>query len=113
MDKRTEDFKKYLERSGAIENLAELSVAMFTDPERPSNDSSAFIKKYYKIDERRDSISKKDDPNMRNEYQRLTRENEQMRKELRKLELQRDKLLAVRVSNKIARRRQSLMRLKR
>ena len=78
VESKKEEFRKYLETSGAIDQLTRVLVQLYEEPEKPSN-AIDFIKKCL------GSPSDIDVDKMAIEYEKLKHENQQLRAKVEEL----------------------------
>ncbi len=78
VESKKEEFRKYLETSGVVDQLTRVLVALYEEPEKPSN-SIEFIKKYL------GSPSDIDVDKMSIEYEKLKHENQQLKAKVEEL----------------------------
>uniref|UniRef100_A0A7S1E740 c-Myc-binding protein n=1 Tax=Hemiselmis andersenii TaxID=464988 RepID=A0A7S1E740_HEMAN len=74
-ENKKEEFRKYLERSGVIDALTKVLVALYEEPEKPAN-ALDFIKQYL------GAPTSGDVETMRAEKDELVKKNEEMTKQL-------------------------------
>eukprot|EP01017_Pseudomicrothorax_dubius_P041601 TRINITY_DN6670_c0_g1_i3.p1 TRINITY_DN6670_c0_g1~~TRINITY_DN6670_c0_g1_i3.p1 ORF type:complete len:138 (-),score=52.72 TRINITY_DN6670_c0_g1_i3:36-389(-) len=74
VESKKEEFRKYLERSGVIDQLTRVLVTLYEEPEKPQN-AIEFLKKYL------GSPTDIDVETMKIEYDRLRDENTRLRRQ--------------------------------
>jgi len=77
-DSTKEEFRKYLEKTGVIDQLTRVLVGLYEEPEKPSN-AIDFVKKYL------GSPTDIDVDKLKIEYEKLKDENLQLRKQVEDL----------------------------
>ncbi len=78
VESKKEEFRKYLETSGVVDQLTRVMVALYEETEKPSN-AIEFIKKYL------GSPSDIDVDKMSIEYDKLKHENQQLKAKVEEL----------------------------
>lgn len=78
-ESKKEEFQKYLDQSGVIEELTKMLVGLYEEPEKPNN-AMEFLRKYFQKD------SDVDIQKLQNDYQLLLQENEQLKNRIKELE---------------------------
>jgi len=76
IDARREEFRKYLEKEGILESLTKSLVALYEEPDKPS-DALSFVRNIFAASEMQ---------TMRAQVENLTRENEQLKTKVSTLE---------------------------
>ena len=74
-ENKKEEFRKYLERSGVIDALTKVLVALYEEPEKPAN-ALDFIKQYL------GAPTSGDVETMRAEKEELVKKNDELSKQL-------------------------------
>ncbi|CAG9311240.1 mycbp_2 [Blepharisma stoltei] len=77
-DSKKEEYRKYLEKSGVIDQLTRVLVGLYEEPEKPSN-AIDFIKRYL------GTPSDIDTETLRAEYEALKERNAQLEREVEEL----------------------------
>jgi len=77
IDARREEFRKYLEKEGVLESLTKALVALYEEPDKPS-DALSFV--------RRNNFAASEMHSMRSQVENLTKENEQLKSKISTLE---------------------------
>ena len=77
-DSKKEEFRKYLEKSGVIDQLTRVLVGLYEEPERPQN-AIDFIKKYL------GAPSDVDVEAMKAEYEQLKEQNAELKRKVEEL----------------------------
>ena len=85
IESKKEEFRKYLESSGVIDQLTRVLVGLYEEPDKPTN-AIEFIKKYLNspLDVDVDKLSI--------EYEKLKHENEQLKATIEELRSEIDSL---------------------
>jgi outer membrane murein-binding lipoprotein Lpp len=76
IDARREEFRKYLEKEGILESLTKSLVALYEEPDKPS-DALSFVRNIFAASEMQ---------TMRSQVENLTKENEQLKSKVSTLE---------------------------
>jgi len=76
IDARREEFRKYLEKEGILESLTKSLVALYEEPDKPS-DALSFVRNIFAASEMQ---------TMRSQVENLTKENEQLKTKVSTLE---------------------------
>lgn len=76
IDARREEFRKYLEKEGILESLTKSLVALYEEPDKPS-DALSFVRNIFAASEMQ---------TMRAQVENLTKENEQLKTKVSTLE---------------------------
>merc|ERR1712168_1471584 len=76
IDARREEFRKYLEKEGILESLTKVLVALYEEPDKPS-DALSFV---------RNNFASSEMQTMRAQVDNLTKENEQLKTKITTLE---------------------------
>merc|ERR1719340_402865 len=76
IDARREEFRKYLEKEGILESLTKVLVALYEEPDKPS-DALSFV---------RNNFASSEMQTMRSQVENLTKENEQLKPKITTLE---------------------------
>merc|ERR1712018_431772 len=76
IDARREEFRKYLEKEGILESLTKVLVALYEEPDKPS-DALSFVRNNFAASEMQ---------TMRAQVDNLTKENEQLKTKVTTLE---------------------------
>ena len=76
IDARREEFRKYLEKEGILESLTKVLVALYEEPDKPS-DALSFV---------RNNFASSEMQTMRAQVDNLTKENEQLKTKISTLE---------------------------
>lgn len=76
IDARREEFRKYLEKEGILESLTKVLVALYEEPDKPS-DALSFVRNNFAASEMQ---------TMRAQVDNLTKENEQLKTKISTLE---------------------------
>merc|ERR1712212_1125627 len=76
IDVRREEFRKYLEKEGILESLTKVLVALYEEPDKPS-DALSFV---------RNNFASSEMQTMRAQVDNLTKENEQLKTKITTLE---------------------------
>jgi len=77
-DSKKEEFRKYLEKSGVIDQLTRVLVGLYEEPEKPNN-AIDFIKRYL------GTPSDIDVDTLRNEYEALKERNAELERQVEEL----------------------------
>merc|ERR1712242_610375 len=77
IDARREEFRKYLEKEGILESLTKVLVALYEEPDKPS-DALSFV---------RNNFASSEMQTMRAQVDNLTKENEQLKTKITTLEM--------------------------
>ena len=81
-EQKKEEFRKYLERSGVIDNLTKVLVGLYEEPEKPGNPIE-FIKKCLGAPSDTDVESlKAENEDLKRQMDQLTKKNEELKREL-------------------------------
>ena len=78
-ESKKEEFRKYLENSGVIDQLTKVLVGLYEEPDKP-NDAIEFIKKYL------GSPHDIDVNQLQIEHAKFKHENEQLKKQVKELQ---------------------------
>merc|ERR1712045_896287 len=76
IDARREEFRKYLEKEGILESLTKVLVALYEEPDKPS-DALSFVRNNFAASEMQI---------MRSQVDNLTKEDEQLKTKISTLE---------------------------
>merc|ERR1712242_470904 len=76
IDARREEFRRYLEKEGILESLTKVLVALYEEPDKPS-DALSFVRNNFAASEMQ---------TMRAQVDNLTKENEQLKTKISTLE---------------------------
>ena len=81
-EQKKEEFRKYLERAGVIDNLTKVLVGLYEEPEKPGNPIE-FIKKCLGAPSDTDVESlKAENEDLKRQMDQLTKKNEELKREL-------------------------------
>lgn len=78
-ESKKDEFRKYLENSGAIDSLTSVLVNLYEEPDKPT-ESTDYIQKHLC------DSAQKPGSGMMEEHQKMIKENEALKKENKKLE---------------------------
>ncbi|OMJ88280.1 hypothetical protein SteCoe_9778 [Stentor coeruleus] len=84
-DSKKEEFRKYLEKSGVIDQLTRVLVGLYEEPEKPSN-AIDFVKRYL------GSPADIDVETLRSEYEAIKERNAYLEREVAELKEEIEKL---------------------
>jgi len=82
IDARREEFRKYLEKEGILESLTKVLVALYEEPDKPS-DALSFV---------RNNFASSEMQLMRSQVENLTKENDQFKTKISTLETEKTAL---------------------